>query len=58
MDRERSGDKLHPETFAKMQFLLTLLRDRGEDALFRFLRRVVLKEVPFEKWEEMEKTLL
>ncbi len=33
-----------------MEFLLTLLRDRGEAYLFAFLRRVVLKEIPFEQW--------
>ena len=52
MARERASEKLHPETYAKMQFLLSLLRDRGEDALFRFLREVVLKEIPFEQWKE------
>lgn len=55
MDRERAADKLHPETYEKMRFLLTLLRDRGEEVLFRFVRDVVLKEVPFEKWEEKSK---
>jgi hypothetical protein len=43
---------LHPETYQKMTFLLTLLRDRGESVLFRFIRKVVLKEVPWEQWEQ------
>ena len=37
-----------------MLFRLTLLRDRGEEDLFRFIREVVLKEVPFEEWEDKE----
>ena len=58
LDRERAETKLHPDTFRKMKFLLTLLRDRGEKPLFRFVRQVVLREVPFAQWEEKEKTLL
>ena len=57
MARERAQEKLHPETYAKIHFLLTLLRDRGEDALFRFLREVVLREVPYGQWEEREKQI-
>ena len=34
--------------------LLTLLQDRGEETLFDFLRNVVLKEVPYEKWGEKQ----
>ena len=54
MDRERAQDKLHPETYEKMRFLLTLLRDRGEPCLFRFLRRVVLKGLPYSEWKTKE----
>ena len=50
--REHASELLHPDTYRKMEFLLTLLRDRGEAYLFSFLRRVVLKEVPFEEWEK------
>ncbi len=49
--REHASELLHPDTYRKMEFLLTLLRDRGEACLFCFLRRVVLQEVPFDKWE-------
>ena len=50
--REQVSERLHPDTYRKLEFLLTLLRDGGEACLFSFLRRVVLKEVPFEKWAE------
>ena len=55
----RAGDHalMHPETCEKLTFLLTLLQDRGEPALFRFIRQVVLREVPFAQWKEKEETL-
>ena len=55
LHREHGEERLHPDTYQKMLFLLTLLRDRGEETLFRFIREVVLKEIPFEQWEEKEK---
>ena len=57
MAREHASERLHPDTYRKMSFLLTLLRDRGEQTLFRFIRETVLKEVPFEQWENKEKTV-
>ena len=50
--REHASELLHPDTYRKMEFLLTLLRDRGEAYLFSFLRQVVLKNVAFEKWAD------
>lgn len=46
----RSGGEsgmMHPETFEKLRYLLTMLRDQGEEETFRFIREVVLKEQPF-----------
>ncbi len=43
---------IHPQTYAELVFILTYLRDRGEEKTFRFLREVVLKDVPFSEWEE------
>lgn len=54
MDREHASERLHPDTYAKMRFMLTLLRDRGEPALYDFIRRTVLREIPFSQWEEEE----
>ena len=47
----RESTMIHHETYEKLVWLLTLLRDRGEATTFRFIRRVVLKEVPFEAWQ-------
>ena len=38
---------MHPETYRKLHYLLTMLRDRGEAETFRFIRQVVLKGLPF-----------
>ena len=46
---------MHPDSVRQLKFILTLLRDRGEERTFAFLRRVVLKDVPFEEWEERAK---
>lgn len=51
--REGGKKQMHPETFQKLAFLLTLLQDQGEAALFRFLRETVLREVPFDRWESL-----
>lgn len=49
---ERSGETpwMHPETLRQLKFLLTMLRDEGEDAAFRYMRQSVLKGKPF-PWE-------
>jgi len=41
---------MHPETVEKLRFILTMLRDRGQRETFRFIRKTVLKEVPFSQW--------
>jgi hypothetical protein len=38
---------MHPQTQRELEFLLTMLRDRGEKETFRFIRKVVLKNKPF-----------
>ncbi len=43
---------IHPDTYAQLVFLLTMLRDRGQKETFRFIRSVVLKGVPFEQWAQ------
>ena len=54
LNRARDSQLLHPETKAKLVFLLTMLRDRGEKETFRFIRNVVLKEVPLVQWSASE----
>ena len=41
---------MHPKTQMELEYILTMLRDRGEDETFRYLRREVLAGKPF-PWE-------
>ncbi len=41
---------MHPQTRKELEFLLTMLRDKGEQETFRYIRAVVLKNRPF-PWE-------
>lgn len=49
---ENSKEKLlmHPETRRQLEYILTMLRDKGEKETFRYLRKDVLKGKPF-PWE-------
>lgn len=47
LERAQDSALMHPETKEKLRFLLTMLRDRGEKETFRFIRQVVLKELPY-----------
>ena len=42
---------LNPQTRRELEFLLTMLRDKGEKETFRYIRTHVLKNKPF-PWEE------
>ena len=42
---------MHPDTQKELEFLLTMLKDEGEEVTFRYLRESVLKGKPF-PWEE------
>jgi len=42
---------MHPQTRRELEYILTMLRDRGEKETFRFLKNEVLKGKPF-PWEE------
>jgi len=42
---------MHPNTQMELEFLLTMLRDEGEEATFRYLKESVLKGKPF-PWEK------
>ena len=48
----RSNEKniMHPQLQRELEFLLTMLRDEGEDRTFEYIRRHVLKGDPF-PWE-------
>lgn len=49
----RSHERLemHPETLRQLEFLLTMLKDRGETETFRYIRKNVLTGKPF-PWDE------
>ena len=51
----RSHEKtlMHPQTLQELTYILTMLRDEGEDVTFRYLRESVLKGKPF-PWEQAE----
>lgn len=42
---------MHPETRRQVEFLLTMLKERGEKETFRYIRTVVIPGKPF-PWEE------
>ena len=44
-------DLMHPELHKQLRFLLTMLRDQGEERTFRYMKEYVLKNKPF-PWEE------
>ena len=49
--RARDSKLLHPETREKLEYLLAMLRDKGEKETFSFIRKVVLKDIPFKQWK-------
>jgi len=50
-DNSRDKWLMHPQTRQELGFLLTMLRDEGEEATFRYMRDYVLQGKPF-PWEE------
>ena len=49
--KSRERTLMHPENRQQLEHILTMLRDKGEDHTFRYLKKVVLKGQPF-PWEE------
>ncbi len=52
--RSRERRLMHPELQQQLEFLLLMLRDRGEDETFRYIREVVLTGKPFPEVHESE----
>ncbi|MBQ4600005.1 MAG: catalase [Oscillospiraceae bacterium] len=52
---EKSREKMlmHPDTRQQLGYILTMLRDRGEQETFRYLKEAVLRGEPF-PWEAKE----
>ena len=53
LHRSREKNLMHPQTRRELDFLLTMLRDEGEKATFRYIKKQMLKGKPF-PWEESE----
>ncbi len=53
MNRSRDRDLMHPQVERELEYLLEMLRDRGEDKTFRYIKQNVLQGKPF-PWEERE----
>jgi len=47
LNQARDTALMHPETTSKLRYLLAMLKEKGEKETFRFIREVVLKELPF-----------
>ena len=45
---------MHPATCRQLEYLLTMLRDRGEKETFHYIKHSVLKDKPF-PWDEHHK---
>lgn len=53
LQRSREKNLMNPRTLQELDYLLTMLRDRGEKETFRYIRTRVLKGEPF-PWENAE----
>ena len=49
----RERIRMHQQTQRELEYILTMLRDKGEEETFRYIREVVLAGKPF-PWEENE----
>ena len=48
----RERELMHPNTRMHLEYILTMLRDKGEKETFRWLRQEVLKGMPFPELTE------
>ena len=48
--KSRERDLMHAQTKKELEYILTMLRDEGEEATFRYLKQTVLPGKPF-PWE-------
>ena len=49
--KSRERELMHPKTRREIEYILTMLRDKGEKDTFRYIKNSVLKGKPF-PWEE------
>ena len=48
--------RMHPQTQQELEYILTMLRDEGEETTFRYIKNEVLQGKPF-PWEQEETKL-
>ncbi len=53
LNRSRDRNLMHPQLLQELEYLLLMLRDRGEEETFRYIKHDVLRGKPF-PWEERE----
>ena len=51
--KSRERELMHPQTKQELEYILTMLRDRGETETFRYIKQELLKGKPF-PWESEE----
>ena len=49
--KSRERELMHPQTSRELEYILTILRDKGEKETLRYIKNSVLKGKPF-PWEE------
>ena len=53
LERSKEHLEMHPETLRQLEYILTMLKEKGEKPTFRYIRNSVLKGKPF-PWETTE----
>ena len=53
LERSKERALMHPQTLRQLTFLLTMLKERGEEETFHYIKYTVLRGKPF-PWEETE----
>ena len=51
---ERTGynPRMHPVTYRKLRYILTMLKEKGQEETFRFIRETVIPGLPFAEEED------
>ena len=52
LHRSLDGSLMHPQTYRQMEYLLTMLKEKGEKETFSYIKNHVLTGKPF-PWEEI-----
>ena len=47
LKKSSESQLMHPQTRRQLEYILTMLKEQGEDTTFRYIRQSVLKNKPF-----------